>query len=124
MFTTDDIKASDFHISVIADITCDINGSVPTTIRASTIDKPFYGYNMKTDKEDLAFTKDTICIMAVDNLPCELPRDSSDDFGKDLEERVIPCLLNPDTDKVIERATICKQGKLMPAFDYLKDYAY
>jgi len=124
MFTTDDIKATDFHISVIADITCDIDGSVPTTIRSTTIDKPFYGYNMKTDKEDLAFTKDSICIMAVDNLPCELPRDSSDDFGKDLKERVIPHLVGVDNDNVIERATICKQGKLMPAFDYLSDYAY
>ena len=124
MFTTEDIKAKDFHISVIADITCDIEGSVPTTIRSSTINVPFYGYNMKSDKEDLPFTKDTICIMAVDNLPCELPRDSSDDFGKDLTERVLPYLLGPDNDKVIERATICKQGKLMPAFDYLKEYAY
>ena len=124
MFTPKDIKAKDFHISVIADITCDIDGSVPTTIRSSTINAPFYGYNMRTDKEDLPFTKDTICIMAVDNLPCELPRDSSDDFGKDLTERVLPHLLGPDTDKVIERATICRHGKLMPAFEYLADYAY
>jgi saccharopine dehydrogenase (NAD+, L-lysine forming) len=124
MFTTEDIKAKDFHISVIADITCDIDGSVPTTLRSSTINAPFYGYNMKLDKEDLPFTKDTICIMAVDNLPCELPRDSSDDFGKDLAERVLPHLLGDDNDKVIERATICKKGKLMPAFDYLHDYAY
>jgi len=124
MFTKEDIKAKDFHISVIADITCDIDGSVPTTIRSSTITAPFYGYNIKSDKEDLPFTKDTICIMAVDNLPCELPRDSSDDFGKDLAERVLPYLLGTDNDKVIERATICKQGKLTPGFDYLKDYAY
>lgn len=123
MFTTGDIKANDFHISVIADITCDIDGSVPTTIRSTTIDKPFYGYNMKTDKEDLPFTKDTICIMAVDNLPCELPRDSSDDFGKDLTERVIPYLLGDDKDGVIERATICKNGKLTEHFNYLEDYA-
>lgn len=124
MFTTNDIKAADFHISVIADITCDIDGSVPTTIRSTVINAPFYGYNMKTDKEDLPFTKDTICVMAVDNLPCELPRDSSDDFGKDLTERVIPHLLGPDPDKVIERATICKQGKLTDRFEYLSDYAY
>ncbi|MGZ3864244.1 MAG: NAD(P)-dependent oxidoreductase [Bacteroidia bacterium] len=124
MFTTADIKEKDFHISVVSDITCDIDGSVPTTLRSSTINAPFYGYNMKTDKEDLPFTKDTICVMAVDNLPCELPRDSSDDFGKDLAERVLPHLLGEDNDKIIERATICKQGKLMPAFEYLKDYAY
>jgi saccharopine dehydrogenase (NAD+, L-lysine forming) len=124
MFTNADMEAPDFRISVIADITCDIDGSVPTTIRSSTIMQPFYGYNIHSHKEDLPFTKDTICIMAVDNLPCELPRDASDDFGKDLTERVLPFLFLNDPDKVIERATICKDGKLTPAFEYLKDYAY
>lgn len=124
MFTIEDMKASDFKMSVVADITCDIDGSVPTTLRSSTIDKPFYGYNPKTDKEDVAFNKETICVMAVDNLPCELPRDASDDFGKDLMERVIPFLFKDDTDKIIERASICKEGKLMPKFEYLSDYAY
>ncbi len=124
MFTTEDIKAQDFHISVIADITCDMDGSVPSTIRSSTITQPFYGYNMKTDKEDLPFNKETICVMAVDNLPCELPRDASDDFGKDLTERVLPHILYEDTDKVIERASICKNGKLGVSFEYLSDYAY
>ncbi len=124
MFTTDDIKQLDFRISVIADITCDIDGSVPTTIRSSTIQKPFYGYNIKQDKEDLPFNKDTVCIMAVDNLPCELPRDASDDFGKDLTERVLPFLLEKDEDKVIARATICNKGKLTEGFSYLSDYAY
>lgn len=124
MFTTEDMKANDFHISVVADITCDIDGSVPTTLRASTIAQPFYGYNPKSDKEDVPFNKETICVMAVDNLPCELPRDASDDFGKDLMERVIPNFFNGDPDTVIERASICKDGKLMPNFEYLSDYAY
>ncbi len=124
LFSKEDIKAPDFHISVIADITCDIDGSVPTTIRSSTIAQPFFGYNMLNDKEDLPFNKDTICVMAVDNLPCELPRDASDDFGKDLTERVLPFLFAEDKDKIIERASICKEGKLMPAFEYLNDYAY
>lgn len=124
MFTQEDMKAKDFHISVIADITCDIDGSVPTTLRASSIGQPFYGYNIVKNREDLPFTKDTICIMAVDNLPCELPRDASDDFGKDLSERVLPFLFGEDPDQIIERATIAKNGKLNPGFDYLKDYAY
>jgi saccharopine dehydrogenase (NAD+, L-lysine-forming) len=124
MFELSDIKASDFRISVIADITCDMNGSIPTTIRTSSISQPFYGYNIKEDKEDLPFNKDTVCIMAVDNLPCELPRDASDDFGKDLMERVLPNIIGEDKDAVIERATICAKGKLMPAFEYLSDYAY
>ncbi len=124
MFELTDLKASDFKISVIADITCDINGSVPTTIRASSIDKPFYGYNIKEDKEDLPFNKDTVCIMAVDNLPCELPRDASDDFGKDLMERVLPSIINDDTDEIIKRASICIKGKLTKPYEYLGDYAY
>ncbi len=124
MFDLNDMKQPDFRMSVIADITCDINGSVPTTIRASTISQPFYGYNIKQDKEDLPFNKDTICIMAVDNLPCELPRDASDDFGKDLTERVLPYLIEEDKDTVIERATICKDGKLTEPFNYLSDYAF
>jgi alanine dehydrogenase len=124
MFSIEDMQAPDFRISVIADITCDINGSVPTTIRSCTIANPFYGYNIVKQSEDLPFTKDTICIMAVDNLPCELPRDASDDFGKDLTDRVLPFLFQSDPDRVIERATICENGKLTPPFEYLKDYAY
>lgn len=124
MFELSDLKKPDFRISVIADITCDINGSVPTTLRSSSITNPFYGYNIKNDKEDLPFNKDTICVMAVDNLPCELPRDSSDDFGKDLMERVLPCIFNEDKENVIERASICKEGRLLPAFEYLNDYAF
>jgi alanine dehydrogenase len=124
MFTAEDIQAKDFHISVIADITCDINGSVPTTLRASSIARPFYGYHIVKGVEDLAFNKDTICIMAVDNLPCELPRDASDDFGKDLSERVLPFLFADDPDKIIERASITHNGKLCAGFEYLEDYAY
>ena len=123
MFEINDIQEPAFHVSVIADISCDIDGSVPTTVRASSIEDPFYGYNMKTHQEDIPFSKDTICIMAVDNLPCELPRDASDGFGKDLLERVLPNLIN-DSNKIIERATICAEGKLTPAFEYLSDYAY
>jgi saccharopine dehydrogenase (NAD+, L-lysine-forming) len=124
MFTKKDMKSPDFHISVIADVTCDMEGSIPSTIRASSIAQPFYGYNIHNEKEDLPFNKDTICVMAVDNLPCELPRDASDDFGKDLSERVLPSLLDQDKDKIIKRATICKEGKLTHYYEYLSDYAY
>jgi hypothetical protein len=62
--------------------------------------------------------------MAVDNLPCELPRDASDDFGKDLMERVLPSIIAEDTDGIIERASLCKEGALTEPFEYLKDYAY
>lgn len=122
LFTKEDMQLNDFRISVIADITCDIDGSIPSTLRASSISQPFYGYNPITKKEDVAFSKNTISIMAVDNLPCELPRDSSEDFGKELTERVMPSLLGNDSNGLIARATICENGKLKSAFDYLADY--
>ncbi len=124
MFTLEHVQQPDFKISVIADITCDINGSIPTTIRASSVENPFYGFNIHTLQEDLPFKKDCILVMAVDNLPTELPRDASDGFAKDLQERVLPFLISDDPDKIIERATICEKGKLMPDFEYLSDYAY
>ncbi len=121
LFTKKDIKSSDFRISVIADISCDIDGSVPSTIRASSISNPFFGYNPVTEKEDIAFGKDTITVMAVDNLPCELPRDASEDFGKELYERVMPSLLKSDNG-LIERATIVEKGQLKERFSYLSEW--
>lgn len=123
LFTKGDMRKPDFRVSVIADVTCDINGSVPSTLQASTIEEPFYGYNPVTTEIDEAFIKDTITVMAVDNLPCELPRDSSEDFGKQLMERVFPALLNFGSDSpMIERAIITKNGELTNRYEYLKDW--
>ena len=122
LFTKDDMKSPDFRISVIADISCDINGSVPSTLRASSITDPFYGYNPLTESIDIPFNKNTITVMAVDNLPCELPRDSSEDFGKELIERVLPSLFSEDKTGMIERASITKNGKLTSRYQYLSDY--
>ncbi len=122
LFSKEDMKAADFSLKVIADITCDIDGSVPSTIRSSTIEDPLYGYDPITEKETLPFQSSSITVMAVDNLPCELPRDASTDFGLALMEKVLPCLAN-DPDGIIERAMICRGGKLMERFGYLRDYA-
>ncbi len=122
LFSSEQMRLPDFRISVIADITCDIDGSIPSTHRASTIQAPVYGYNPVTEEEDVPFSKNTIAVMAVDNLPCELPRDASEAFGKHLLERVLPSLLLDDSNGLIERASIAKDGKLMPRFDYLSDY--
>lgn len=122
LFTKDQMKLPDFHISEIADITCDINGSVPSTLKASIISEPFYGYNPVSEQTDIPFSKNAVTIMAVDNLPCELPREASEDFGKELMERVMPSLLGEDTSGIIDRATISKGGKLTPRFSYLKEY--
>ncbi len=123
-FTDEDMKRDDFKISVIADISCDVNGPVPSTIRASSIADPFYSYNRFTGQEEEAFirSKENILVMAVDNLPCELPRDASEDFAKNLLNKVFPYLFGEDTEGVIERATIVKKGKLTPRFAYLQDF--
>jgi alanine dehydrogenase len=118
-----DYLEPDFNISVIADVSCDINGPIYSTQRASTIAEPFYGYNPQLDVIEPAFTRPTnITVMAVDNLPGELPRDASREFGRDLFERVFPALIEDDHECVIERATITKNGKLTPKFAYLQDY--
>ena len=122
LFTRDDARSSDFKIRTIADISCDIDGPVASTIRPSTITNPIYGYNPQTEKED-AFDKDgVITVMAIDNLPCELPKDASEDFGNDLIQHIFPALLRDDQDDVIDRATICKNGDLNTPYEYLRAY--
>jgi alanine dehydrogenase len=111
-----------FRISVIADITCDIEGSIPSTFRASTIEDKFYGYDPVAEKETDPLAARAILVMAIDNLPCELPRDASEGFGKHFLERVLPALAGKD-DGLIERATIARDGRLTERFAFLSDYA-
>ena len=120
--TTTDMREPDFHIRVIADVSCDLNGPIPSTIRASTIDEPFYGYDPMTESETPPFDLRSITVMAVDNLPGELPRDASVDFGKMLSARVLPSLLGIDRESIIQRATILKEGQLTSDFKYLRKY--
>ncbi|GAB4292119.1 MAG: NAD(P)-dependent oxidoreductase [Marinilabiliales bacterium] len=120
--TPDDYKEKDFKISVIADVSCDIKDPIPSTLRASTIADPFYGYNKHTGHEDDPWAKDNVTVMAVDNLPGELPRDASVDFSKALMEKVFPSLFGEDKEGIIERASITKDGKLTPRFSYLQDF--
>ena len=125
LFEKEEIKRNDWRISVIADITCDVNGSVPINIGASKIADPVYGIDRKTLAKVPPFqnTKNVIDLMAVDNLPNELPRDASHYFGVHLEKYVLSELLKKSSE-VIDRATICKQGKLTSYFEYLSDYAF
>lgn len=122
IFSREDAKSPDFKLKIVADISCDIDGPVASTIRPSTIDKPLYGYDPQTESEVDFMTKNAIGVMAVDNLPCELPRDASEDFGNELIIKVLPSLINEDSDTIIERATICENGKLTSYFSYLQDY--
>lgn len=125
LFTTDDMRAPGFKIRIIADITCDINGSIPSTKRASTIVDPLYDYDPATDAVMPALSDDKfVTVMAVDNLPCELPRSASEEFGRDLIDRILPVLTGEDKEGVIERATLTTGGHLTESFLYLKDYVY
>ena len=124
LFTADEAKSIDFNISVISDITCDIEGSIPSTKKASTIDDPFYDYNTETEEMEPAFSnKKNISVQAVDNLPCELPKDASLDFGRNLIDKVFPSLFGEDVDGIVMRASITKNGKLTERFSYLQDFA-
>lgn len=122
IFTRDDAKAPDWNIKVVADISCDIDGPVATTLRPSTIAEPLYGYDATTESEADFFAEGTIGVMAVDNLPCELPRDASEDFGSELMNKVLPHLMGDDSERIIERATITQNGELTKYYDYLQDY--
>ncbi|EWH13697.1 saccharopine dehydrogenase [Cellulophaga geojensis KL-A] len=122
LFTKEDAKHTDFKIKVVADISCDINGPVATTIKASTIADPVYGYDPETGEETDYKNPNAIAVMAVDNLPCELPRDASVGFGQSFIKHVIPAFFNEDKDGVLERARMTKDGKLTDRFSYLQDY--
>jgi alanine dehydrogenase len=123
MLTRDHMRDPAFPIRVIADISCDMNGPIASTIRPSTIAEPFYGYDPETGKESKqVFGDNVITVMAVDNLPGELPRDASRDFGDALIENVMPYLVGEDEEGIIARATIVKEGRLTPQFAYLKRY--
>lgn len=120
LFERKDVVSEDFNLSVIADITCDIDGSVPTTVKPSTIDAPVYDVDRESFEVLPAFGEQlSISVMAIDNLPCELPRDASEDFGSQLMETVIPALLE-DESGIIEKATIAENGELTHYFDYLE----
>lgn len=122
IFTREDMKREDWNIDTVADISCDIDGPVACTLRPSTIDDPFYGYNPQTEEEADFMDTNNVGVMAVDNLPCELPRDASRDFGRVLIDAVLPSLVNEDAENIIEGATICKDGELTEQFAYLEDY--
>ena len=123
LFSEADTRRPGFRINTIADVTCDVNGSVPTTKRSSTITDPVFDYNPATGELEPAYSRPTnITEMAVDNLPCELPRNASRDFGRQLIDMVLPHLLGDDAAGVIARATIATDGRLTEPYQYLSDY--
>lgn len=123
LFTREDLKSQEIRTSVVADVSCDIDGPVACTIRPSTIADPIYGYQPETEKEVGFMDKKAIAVMAVDNLPCELPKDASEDFGNELIKHIFPALFGEDSTNIIARGSeTTKNGELSPYFTYLQDY--
>lgn len=123
IISRDDLKDPSVKTKVIADISCDIDGPVASTIRPSTIALPLYGYDPRTETEVSWDQPGAITVMAVDNLPCELPKDASEDFGNELINRVFPALFGDDPDRIIERASETNlNGELTPEYSYLENY--
>lgn len=121
-FTKEDMRSEDFKIKVIADISCDINGSIPATLKDTTIEDPVFGYHPFSETIEAPYLSDTIDIMAVSNLPCELPLDASEAFGNQLTKHVIGELLKKENSRMIGDATITRNGELTEKYKYLSDF--
>ena len=119
IFENEDLKVLQ-NLKIVGDITCDINGSVPTTIRSSTIEKPNYWIDRNNLKE-IEENNDGIAVMAVDNLPSELPRDSSAEFSEGIIKEVLPFLLNEDDGRILN-GTITTDGSFLEKYNYLNNY--
>ncbi|MBC7451178.1 MAG: alanine dehydrogenase [Cytophagales bacterium] len=124
LFTRQDLKQDDFRIRLISDITCDINGSIPCTVKPTNIYDPAYDFNPFTEDIEAPFSDPrNITVMAIDNLPCEVPRNASEDFGNQLIKQVLPDVLQQPFGNLIQRCAVTFHGKITPAFQYLHAYA-
>lgn len=123
LVTREDFKNPNIRVKVVGDISADIDGPVACTIRPSIIGVPIYGYDPKTESEVNFMRDDAIAVMAIDNLPCELPRDASEDFGRMLLQGVFPFFFEDDPNEIIKRATQTNDnGQLTEYFAYLQVY--
>ncbi|MBN8681761.1 MAG: alanine dehydrogenase [Chitinophagales bacterium] len=123
-FSVEAMRSPDFKIQVIADITCDImpDASVPATIRPSKIADPVFGFDPHSGAECAPFSPAAVDIMAIDNLPSELPRDASAFFGEQMLRNVLPELIHGRQSDVIVRGMIAENGALTERYKYLSDY--
>lgn len=122
-FTKEEMAQPDFNIKVIADVSCDIapEGSIPATLKASTIAAPVFGYDPRTGLETAPYQPNCIDMMTIDNLPNEMPRDASESFGEQFLKEIMPELIRGRS-RVISHGTIAQDGVLTSYFKYLEDY--
>jgi alanine dehydrogenase len=122
LFETEDTQDPEkFKPTVIADISCDVEGSVPITYKATSIKDPVIGWSRRTLSPCEPYTEDSVDVMAVGNLPNELPKDASEEFGEMLLQLVMPEFMS-DKSRLIEEATITQSGNLTAHFQYLSDF--
>ena len=122
LFEMEDMKSESFRIKTIADISDDRNGSVPCNLGDNTMEDPVYGVDKITGARTAPYLPGSVDIMAVGNLPNELPRDASRYFGEQLIKFILDDLISGGS-KIIEDATIVKNGKLTPDYQYMHSYA-
>lgn len=122
LFTLDEFRGPDFRIQTIADITNDTAGSIPINIGDSTISDPVYGVDRQTLQRTEPYSSGSVDIMAISNLPNELPRDASRYFGEQIIKFILKDL-TANGSPILERASILKEGKLTAPYQYLSDYA-
>lgn len=123
ILTQEDLQSANNRIQVIADISCDVDGPIAATIRASKIGNPIFGYDPQTGQEVDYLNEGAIAVMSIDNLPCELPKDASEDFGNELLKHVLPRLFGEDPDNMIARGSeTTLDGELTEGFKYLENY--
>jgi hypothetical protein len=122
LFQMEDMRKDSFRIKTIADISDDKKGSVPCNLGDNAMEDPVYGVNKMTGQRTAPYIEGSVDVMAVGNLPNELPRDASRYFGEQLIKFILDDLIKGGS-KIIDEATIIEKGKLTNNFMYMKDYA-
>ena len=122
LFEMSDLLKDDFRIKTIADISDDRNGSVPCNIMDGSIENPVYGVDKKTGIVTDPYLSGSVDIIAIGNLPNELPRDASRYFGEQLIKFILNDLIKGGS-KIIQDATIIHEGNLTTNYEYMKSYA-
>jgi len=121
LFELVDLQDEKFNIQTIADISDDRNGSVPCNLADSTIEDPVYGVDKKTFNITEPYLPGSVDMMAVGNLPNELPRDASRYFGEQIIKYILKDIIKGDSE-ILSKATIIKRGKITKPYAYMKDY--
>lgn len=122
ILTREMLNAPNCKIKIVADVSCDVNGPIACTLKASTIADPLFGY-LPSQHIEVPYTHPgAIVVMSVDNLPCEIPNDASVGFGEMFMKHVVPAFFDNDKNEILSRAQVTKSGKLTPKFSYLQDY--